>query len=157
MMVTNMTASTSPASAGACVHEKLCNVPGCHGEMRVGRRLRPEHPAMRLRLAERPARQQQCNVSRRQRREQNARHDERTLRPAERKLQYDRDDDRSGDFAEHRDVREFCEIGEQQLLLGHDLHCAGDHQPSGRTEEAADDRERHKADRAPGMRESEDA
>ena len=45
MMVTNITASTSPASAGACVHEKLCKVSGRHGEIRLavdcGRNIQP--------------------------------------------------------------------------------------------------------------------
>ena len=65
--------------------------------------------------------------------------------------------DAGGDLGHNRGVGEGADIGERRPLVRDDLDRAGDQQPAGRAEEAADDRIGHKADGAPRMREAEHA
>ena len=50
-----------------------------------------------------------------------------------------------------------AEIGQRRPLIGDDLDRAHDHQPSGSTQESADDRKGHEPNRASGVREPKDA
>ena len=131
---------------------------GCFPRQRQsGRRLRIEHPAARLRRADRGAAQQQNEVHRGKRRQQHAGEREWTFRAAQQHVQDDGDGRSGRELGAGHGVAEGGEIGERRMLVGDDLDGAGDHQPAGGAEEAADHRIGQKADGAPGMGEAQHA
>ena len=123
----------------------------------TGRRLRIEHPAARLRRADRRAAQQQDEVHGRERCQQHAGQREWAFRAAQQPMQDDGDGRSRRELGAGHGADEGAEIGQRRMLVGDDLDGAGDHQPAGGAEEAADHRIGQKADGAAGMGEAQHA
>ena len=157
MMVTNMTASRSPASEGNKVQEKLCSCRELPRQHQRGHGLWPEHPASGLCVGDRCAGRQQRKMGHGDCRQQDPGQNERAIRAAQQEMQRDRQREPGSELGGDRCSDEVMNVGERRCLIGDDLDRARDHQPPGRTEESPDHRIGHETDRRSGARKSKHA
>ena len=157
LMVTNITASTSPAKDGNAPQGKACRAAVFHGKASeaagCGWNIQPLAWAAPsdVPLSE------QGEVHGRERCQQHAGECEWAFRAAQQHMQDDGDGRSCRELGAGHGIGEGAEIGERRMLVGDDLDGAGDHQPAGGAEEAADHRIGQKADGAPGMGEAQHA